>query len=978
MKKQHVYRLLLLALTAGVLPILFSCGKEQETPATGEGSTRHTFTCTFAAPDTKVSISKAGKTAWEPGDAIMVLGGADGSGRCEVILSAGDISADGKKASITIEGLEPFSGEEGSCPYYAQYPANLVPDGALQGQCRFTSTNSPLMAACSVGDTFVFYNICGVISFKVEGDIDKVVFSGNHGEMLGCEDFQVTLRDEGNGTSVTYDTFPTYSWMPTLECAVTADGRTLNHLYLPGGSYFQEGFTFRFFKGDAQVGEASSTKPVTIGPGHILLLGDITERISTGEEPVDLAAEESANCYVVSAAGTYKFPAVKGNSSTSVGSVASAEVLWETWNSAETVTPGSVIEAVSVDEGWITFKTPATLHAGNALIAAKNASGAILWSWHIWVPETALTTNTYGLASAPLMDRNLGALVAAPSGSDARCFGLLYEWGRKDPFPGMQSLSSTKAMTVAGTATTFVNETIGTAGAIANPTSYYMVDNADWNVTSSDELWRTSSGGKTVYDPCPPGYRVPGSSEASTLFSNLTNLSSFASYTSSGYFQVGSPASTFPYAGYIDDYFTSKYAQVGKRALIWSADGAGAKAYGLDVRSDKSPLECSRKTTAKARGGSVRCIATSSSGGGTTPEDPVDEEAARLARLGRTPIVAVYFTEYTPSSEFPTLEDVRCFTHINVGHARFVNKTTGDGGLEIKSPGPTYMKKMAAYKKDYPELKLLLFIGGWGKNADGFSMMARDPDKRALFCSECLRLCNEYNFDGVDIDWEYPTYSADAGKDGYAGTGADPSDTENFTILMKELRETLGPNRLISYAASDSGKYINNAEVLQWVDYINVMTYSMGNPPYHNSPLYRSSLTKSRSGEESIEIFHKQGVPYDRMNYGLAFYGHADGTIYPSSMQYYRVVEALTYGTVDGKSVAGYNYRCWDDKGKNVYLGDANGKMYSSYEDEESLGWRIQFVKEKGMLGAFAWEYREDAKDGALRKFVYNAFYPGE
>ena len=962
------------ALAAGVLFLFFSCGKERDIPGQGENARR--FTCTFAAPDTKVSISKAGKTAWEPGDAIMVLGGADGSGRYEVILTAGDISADGKQASITIEGLEPFSGEKGACPYYAQYPANLVPDGPLQGHCRFTTTDSQLLAACSVGDTFVFYNICGVISFRVQGDIDHVVFSGNHGEMLGCEDFQVTLRDEGNGTSVTYDTFPNYSWMPTLESAVTADGRTLNHLFLAGGSYFQEGFTFRFYKGDALVGEASTATPVNIPPGQILILGDITERISSGDAVTDLSADGSANCYIVSASGTYTFPAVKGSSSTSVGSVASAEVLWETWNSAETVTPGSVIAAVSIQDDWITFQTPATLHPGNALIAARDASGTILWSWHIWIPETALSENTYGLASAALMDRNLGALVAAPSGSDGRCFGLFYQWGRKDPFPGMQSLSSTKPMTVAGSTTSFFNQTVSLAGSITDPTGYYMVNDSDWDASPSDDLWGADSGDKTIYDPCPPGYKVPTGSEAGTLFSKLTDLGSWSS--KSGWFQVGNPSSTFPYAGYIDDYFTSKYVKVGERALIWSAEGTGVKAYALDVRSDKSPLECSFKTTPKARGGSVRCISSNATTPDPDPEDPVDEEAARLARLGRTPIVAVYFTEYTPSSEFPTLEDVRCFTHINAGHARFVNKTTGDGGLTIADPGTKYMKKLAAYKKDYPELKLLLFIGGWGKNADGFSEMAKDPAKRALFCSECLRLCNELNFDGVDIDWEYPTYSADAGKDGYAGTGADPADTENFTILMKELRKTLGPNRLISYAASDSGKYINNAEVLQWVDYINVMTYSMGNPPYHNSPLYRSSLTKSRSGEESIELFHKQGVPYDRMNYGLAFYGHADGTVYPSSMPYHKIVDALSTGLVDGKSVAGYNYRCWDNVGKNCYLGDANGKMYSSYEDEVSLSYRVAFVKEKGMLGAFAWEYREDAKDGTLRKYVYNAFYPAQ
>ena len=358
-----------------------------------------------------------------------------------------------------------------------------------------------------------------------------------------------------------------------------------------------------------------------------------------------------------------------------------------------------------------------------------------------------------------------------------------------------------------------------------------------------------------------------------------------------------------------------------------------------------------------------------------TTTEPTEEDKVRLARLGRTPIVAVYFTEYTDEKNFPTLDEVKCFTHMNVGHVRFKNPTTGDGGLDIKSPGPKYMKKLAAYKKDYPELKLLLFIGGWGKNADGFSMMARDPDKRKLFCDECVRLCNEYDFDGVDLDWEYPTYSADKGKNGYAGTGADPSDTKNFSTLVKEMREALGPDKLISYAASSNGEYIKNKEVLQWVDYINVMTYSMGDPPYHNSPLYKSALTRKRSCAECIEIFHNQGVPYDRMNFGVGFYGHGDGTVYPSSVQYYLAVEALTKGTANGKSVAGYNIRHWDDVGKNCYLGDSAGTMYASYEDTESLGYRVDYVKKTGLLGIFSWEYREDVPEGELRHFVYDRMY---
>ena len=362
------------------------------------------------------------------------------------------------------------------------------------------------------------------------------------------------------------------------------------------------------------------------------------------------------------------------------------------------------------------------------------------------------------------------------------------------------------------------------------------------------------------------------------------------------------------------------------------------------------------------------------------PVDPVDPPAppvdsARLARIGQTPIIEVYFTEYTKAALFPSLEEVRCFTHINVGHGRFKNKQTGDGGIVISDEN--ILRKMVAYKQDYPELKVKLMIGGWGKNADGFSQMACDPAKRQLFVSECVRICNEFGVDGFDIDWEYPTYAA---RDGDYVNGASYDDFANFVTLFKEMREAM-PDKILSYAASDSGKYTDNFGVLQYADYINVMTYSMGNPPYHNSPLHRSAVTKSRSCDEVIDnIFHaQQGVPYDRMNFGVAFYGHGDSKVnsvnpvYPGTVNYSMLPEIFFMNTCEGKSVKGKNYRIWDDVAKVPYLGDALGTMYASYEDIESLNYKVEYLKSRGMLGAMAWEYREDDAAGTLRHALKHA-----
>ncbi len=361
------------------------------------------------------------------------------------------------------------------------------------------------------------------------------------------------------------------------------------------------------------------------------------------------------------------------------------------------------------------------------------------------------------------------------------------------------------------------------------------------------------------------------------------------------------------------------------------------------------------------------------------PGDPMDaivNNPERLARIGITPIIEIYYTEYTRTDLFPSLEEVRNFTHINVGHVRFVNKDTGEG-IEIDAKTIPLVQKFVAYKAQYPELKVKLQMGGWGKNADGWSQMARDPQKRKAFVDECVQICEQYGVDGFDIDWEYPTYAA---KDGDHVNGASPADWENFVTLFKEMREAM-PDKVLSYAASDSGKYTDNFGVLSYIDYINVMTYDQGNPPYHNSSLYRSKVTGSRCCAEAIDdIFHgKQGIPYQMMNFGLAFYGHGDGykqTVgnrYPSSVDYSKLEDIFFKGTCDGYDVKGVNYRIWDDVAKVPYLGDALGRMYASYEDIESLNAKVEYAKSRNMLGVMIWEYRHDNDAGTLRHAVKHA-----
>ena len=342
--------------------------------------------------------------------------------------------------------------------------------------------------------------------------------------------------------------------------------------------------------------------------------------------------------------------------------------------------------------------------------------------------------------------------------------------------------------------------------------------------------------------------------------------------------------------------------------------------------------------------------------------------------IGQTPIILAYFTEYNERVPDPTL-----LTHINYAHGRFKNPSTGDGGIVITESNKVPIKTVIDLKKQNPKLKVMLMIGGWGGHADGFSMMARNADKRAEFCHSVKELLDHHQLDGVDIDWEYPTQSADN------ETGCDPSDTRNFNIVLKQLRDSLGTGKIMSFASSSSAKYVDWPNAIKYLDYVNVMTYDMGAAPNgHNSPLFRSATFDQRSCDESIELHLKAGVPLDRQVMGIPFYGKAeknpsaDSKIFDYSVKYYETPDILEKGTYKGKALARPVSRRWEATSKVPYLVDGSGKNVLSYDDPESLTEKGKYVKEKKILGAMFWEYRYDTTDKALLKALVNAVYGKE
>lgn len=322
------------------------------------------------------------------------------------------------------------------------------------------------------------------------------------------------------------------------------------------------------------------------------------------------------------------------------------------------------------------------------------------------------------------------------------------------------------------------------------------------------------------------------------------------------------------------------------------------------------------------------------------PEGPAAPEA-----VVENHIIVGYATYWDTQMPDPTL-----LTHINYSFAHIKSDFET---LDIKTS--SRLKKIAGLKEQNPNLKVLLAVGGWG--AGNFSEMAADETHRKNFCKNCLAAIETYNLDGIDLDWEYPTSSS-------ADISSSPSDTKNFNLLVADLRETLGEDRLITMASSSSAKYVDFKTAIQYLDWVNIMSYDMGKPPQHNSALHSSSMTK-RSCEEAVKYHHDKGVPYNKMTLGMPFYGHGNGKDFKEGIYF-------------NKIKTGNFTEKWDDKAMVPYLVNDSGTMVLTYDNEQSIGLKADFVKSKGLLGAMYWNIEGDDASWTLSKAIASRLLPTE
>jgi chitinase len=364
----------------------------------------------------------------------------------------------------------------------------------------------------------------------------------------------------------------------------------------------------------------------------------------------------------------------------------------------------------------------------------------------------------------------------------------------------------------------------------------------------------------------------------------------------------------------------------------------------------------------------------------------------------------------------PNQIDPFLFTHINFafGIFGFVTRSvdpknprlTGDytvQPVEWDDQSQLY-PALQNLKTANPSLKTLLSIGGWSFNDPQdvneigtvtyqlFSQMASSQANRQEFIESALAYARKYDFDGIDIDWEYP---------GYVGRGGAAADLDNFLALAGELRAAAGAGFLLTMAAPaivptglPAQYHQHPASYFGWVarcaqhfDWLNVMCYD-----YHgafdaptsgtgvNAPLLRDSTPNGPfSLSNTVAAYRAASIPPDRVVLGMPTYGRSysgvsglsasdngpgksfagAGPAGPAT----GIAGVLGYYEIQQQIASGALTRAWDINTLTPYAYSGGG-IWVSYDDTESLGYKASFLIDQGLGGAMIWSIDDDAFQG--------------
>jgi chitinase len=346
-----------------------------------------------------------------------------------------------------------------------------------------------------------------------------------------------------------------------------------------------------------------------------------------------------------------------------------------------------------------------------------------------------------------------------------------------------------------------------------------------------------------------------------------------------------------------------------------------------------------------------------------------------------------YFTNWSKNRDGCACQaadiDGSLLTHLNYAFAKVGGGEKTDPQFTLEATDPADLGPDGGYhqvtglKHKYPALKVLLSVGGWahndGPNAWLFTTMAATSKYRHEFIESAIARLREYDFDGLDIDWEYPV----SGE-----RGGHAADRHNYVALLAEFQAAMQleakqsgkPELLLTIAAPSSLWFLGGFELDEihpHVDWINLMAYDYYGPWSHTTGANAPLLADSTPGGvtyigHSVDTYLDQHVPPQKIVLGIATYARS-----------FAGVGSADYGV--SSTAAGFGGRCtgdagvlanfelgpilqagdyqvhWHEKTATPFAYNPTSSTLISYDNAKSVALKVAFVNEQHLGGAMFW-----------------------
>lgn len=313
---------------------------------------------------------------------------------------------------------------------------------------------------------------------------------------------------------------------------------------------------------------------------------------------------------------------------------------------------------------------------------------------------------------------------------------------------------------------------------------------------------------------------------------------------------------------------------------------------------------------------------------------------------------------------------VEQLTHIIYSFLRLKGDSLQVGNEKQKQT----LKALTDLKIKYPELKIMVAFGGWGGCKPCSGIFSTEKG-RNNFAASVKSVLDEYQLDGLDIDWEYPVI------EGFPGHPYALSDKDNFTALVKTLRKTLGNKKEISFAAGGFTSFIEESidwkPVMKYINRVNLMSYDLvsgfSKQTGHHTPLY-SNESQVQSTDHGVQLMLQKGVSPKKIVIGAAFYARTWKDVPDVNNGLYQSGEFQSFipyktGLSSLDSTKGF-ITYYDEAAHSYWKYNKEKKEFATYDNGSTVRGKIKYVKKMKLKGIMFWELSLDTPQYGLLQAI--------